>query len=560
MSIKWDHIGQPEFDRFVEALVHRLYDATATVRAVNGRGGDRGIDIEVRQGSRLRIYQLKYYPDGLTGRGRRNSVKVSFDRAMAHDPYEWVLVVPCTLTTPENEFVHGLADGRSVKVHVMNRAELDDRFAAHRDLESYLTRDNLKEDAKIYGQERATLMGGLPDVNMRVRELGQVMDRHLDCDWALDFSRQGDEIVHTLRAKHPRAHETSPITLKITGRNGGMSTDIAAAVRRTIGFGTREEITLPPEAVQRLTVQGPDWLAQDLSDVSVSWQPAGPAPLEGEAAELVFLDADDAVIASYSGKMNSVGAASLGRSVDMNVLGSTLRLLIPHNTATAAQLTFSFRLGEKDTATALKLLALQRRLLIGGAFQIRVNDRTAGAGQLPDTSTPDQLSQIKDLQLYVEDLDVVQRHCERHFPLPDDITSTERITLRIARLLIGGRCVITPFTRSLTLTLNGTDSSVLRMMLNGDPHSFIARMPTFPISVAGHELDLGPIRLFHTRAIAVDTAQALAALNNGDGAGAMVTVEPQEGERYRLFLEDSPDDGRPLLPSPLNLPGFPEPH
>ncbi|WP_433573606.1 hypothetical protein [Streptomyces sp. CA-251247] len=94
MAIEWDRIGQPKFDRIIEALIQRLYDATAEVVPVNGRGGDRGKDIEVRQRGRLRIYQLKYYPDGLTGRGRRTSVKKSFNRAMAHDPYEWVLVVP----------------------------------------------------------------------------------------------------------------------------------------------------------------------------------------------------------------------------------------------------------------------------------------------------------------------------------------------------------------------------------------------------------------------------------------------------------------------------------
>ena len=44
MSIDWDRLNQPTFDRIVEALVrHRFGDK---VRAVNGRGGDDGIDIE----------------------------------------------------------------------------------------------------------------------------------------------------------------------------------------------------------------------------------------------------------------------------------------------------------------------------------------------------------------------------------------------------------------------------------------------------------------------------------------------------------------------------------
>ncbi|MFI7236963.1 hypothetical protein [Streptomyces cyaneofuscatus] len=53
MAIEWDRIGQPGFDRIVEALVHRMYDAAASVEAVNGRGGDAGIDIKVTSGSRV---------------------------------------------------------------------------------------------------------------------------------------------------------------------------------------------------------------------------------------------------------------------------------------------------------------------------------------------------------------------------------------------------------------------------------------------------------------------------------------------------------------------------
>ncbi|MCX4461147.1 hypothetical protein OG585_47270 (plasmid) [Streptomyces sp. NBC_01340] len=52
MAVEWERIGQ---FRIVEALVHRMYDATATVEAVNGRGGDDGIDIAAhRHTSRLR--------------------------------------------------------------------------------------------------------------------------------------------------------------------------------------------------------------------------------------------------------------------------------------------------------------------------------------------------------------------------------------------------------------------------------------------------------------------------------------------------------------------------
>ncbi|BFO23222.1 hypothetical protein SHKM778_96100 (plasmid) [Streptomyces sp. KM77-8] len=85
MAVEWERIGQPAFDRIVEAVVHRVYDAASRVEAVNGRGGDDGIDIKVSHASRIRVFQLKYYPDGFpttSHKGRRGSIKASFTRAM----------------------------------------------------------------------------------------------------------------------------------------------------------------------------------------------------------------------------------------------------------------------------------------------------------------------------------------------------------------------------------------------------------------------------------------------------------------------------------------------
>ncbi|MFD6551154.1 hypothetical protein [Streptomyces sp. NPDC058398] len=92
MAIEWDRIGQPAFDRYVEALLHRMFDDGGPVIVVNGRGGD-GIDLPVTAEVGLRIFQLKCHPDGFPGslKGRRASIKKSFNRAVAHKPAERAL-------------------------------------------------------------------------------------------------------------------------------------------------------------------------------------------------------------------------------------------------------------------------------------------------------------------------------------------------------------------------------------------------------------------------------------------------------------------------------------
>ncbi|MFF4748223.1 hypothetical protein [Streptomyces sp. NPDC001268] len=103
-----------------------------------------------------------------------------------------------------------LAAGQSVRIQVWDRAQLDGLMATHADL------DQLYETAKVYRQERALLMGGTRDVRARVAALGRQVDG-LDDHWTVDFARQGETVVHTLRGKHPRAHQVSPVEISLTG-------------------------------------------------------------------------------------------------------------------------------------------------------------------------------------------------------------------------------------------------------------------------------------------------------------------------------------------------------
>lgn len=204
MAIDWNRIGQREFDRRVEALLYRMFNGpTGAVITVNGRGGDDGIDVQVSTDAGVRIFQLKYYPDGFPGsvKGRRASIKKSFNRAMQHHPVEWTLVVPGTLTPSERSFLDRLAQGHTATVSVLDRPGLDNGFADHPGLEATFTRDQLREAARDFNQEKALLLDQ-HDLVERVRALGDRADT-VDEDWTWDFERRGDLVVRTLRQQHP---------------------------------------------------------------------------------------------------------------------------------------------------------------------------------------------------------------------------------------------------------------------------------------------------------------------------------------------------------------------
>ncbi|MGW5136218.1 hypothetical protein [Streptomyces sp. NPDC004135] len=559
MAVEWDRVGQPGFDRIVEALVHRVYDATARVEAVNGRGGDDGVDIKVTHGSRVRIFQLKYYPDGFPTtayKGRRKSIRQSFARALQHQPWEWILVVPCTLTTAEREFVMSLAAGQAVRVGVWDRAKLDGLLATHADLEASFTRDQLFEAARVYGQERALLMGGVRDVSARVTALGRQADG-LDDHWTVDFARQGKTVVHTLRAKHPRAHEVSPVEITLTG-NGPLAPDLARAVRRSLGFGLPEEVVLPRGAVESLTVSGPDWLSAEHRDVEVRWQPADKVPLAETAVEVAFFDGEH-VTACYPGTLAHVGRGSVGRSVTVDLAGGSLELMVPAASSASASLRFTFSLEKLEPTAGLRLLRIYQRIAAGGAFEVRANAGVIGGGELPPH--PEAARQeAAQLRSYIEDLEAVQRHCEQYFPIPVELTPTDRIALRMARLLIQGHCVASPFMTRARFTLNGQDSPTLRSLLSGEPHAVRGSSAAFALTLAGRHLELGPVHFYHPHVTVdeEDGRRALAALGAGRGEGCEVTVRPVGGECFRHLLHDAAP-GSGWIPVPLELPGFTEP-
>ncbi|MDH6222887.1 hypothetical protein [Streptomyces pseudovenezuelae] len=560
MAVDWERIGQPAFDRIVEAVVHRVHDAAARVEAVNGRGGDDGIDIKVSRGSRIRVFQLKYYPDGFptaSHKGRRGSIKASFTRAMRGEPEEWVLVVPCVLTPTERAFVRSLADGLAVEVQVWDRATLDGLLAVHADLEASFTRDQLFEAAKVYGQERALLMGGVDDVSARVRALGGQADG-LDDHWTIDSARQGDTVVHTLRGKHPRAHEVSPVMFTLTGI-GPLAPEQSEAVRRSLGYGLDEKVVLPHGAVEKVTVTGPEFLGRELENAEVRWGPTEEGPAAGVEADLVFLDGDQ-ITASYPGKLKHLGLGSVGRSVRMELAGGRLQLLMPENPQTAASLTFSFSLEGLEPAAALRVLRLHRRMADGGIFEVRTGAGAVGGGEIPPSAEA-VYRDFAQLQLFLEDLEVVQRHSEQYFPVPGELTRDERIVLRVARLLADGHCVVCPFLPEVRLTLNGRDTPATRALLGGEVQPLHLPCEAFPVQIAGRRLELGPVFVSHPEvAVAAGSrGPALAALTAGRGDGVEVGMRPVGGGRFRLVLQRSPN-GSGMTPVPLGLPGFREPH
>ncbi|MFG1697263.1 hypothetical protein [Nonomuraea sp. NPDC049309] len=565
MAIEWKFLEQKRFDRIVESIVHRMYSDTATVEVVDGRGGDGGRDIVVTQGSRVRIFQLKFFPEGFPkeNRTRRRQIKDSFARAMEHSPYEWTLVVPCNLTPNEKEFIDELKIGHDVRVSVMGRVELDAKMIDLPDLEAHYQRDPLIENVKILNQERAFLLGGPSDLDHRVLDLGKVVDQ-CDEDWTFDFSRQGDQVFRTLRAKHPRAHERSPIQLTVE-HSLGEDSALSQQIRRTFGYGTDEKVVLPAEIVERLTITGPEWLSETVEHVHVELLPSSLASDQDVRLELRVLDDTGRRLASHHAKVQHGNAGYEGRCLKATFYNvAELIFMFPYDKERPATLSYAYKVDEANPADLLRAMRLIKQLHKTCTGEIYLNGQRLGVASFTakdhSSDVRAHLDEVRRCEQLAEDLDIVQRHCDSFFPVPVQLSGVERAVLRMVRLLVEGKCAVHPMARCLTATLTGSESNELRLILSGNPQSIRLDLSECTMEIAGHELEIGDVMLFHTRVIAVNADQVTQALDAGSAKGCVVKLQPEGEEHFHAFMPARwPSDSMPVVPTPWGLPELAEP-
>jgi len=99
-------LGSALFEELCGQIIRQI-DPSA--QHLYGKGGDEGIDVRAGEldpdlraasGTKLTIWQVKFFRDGIKD-SQRMQVESSFKRALTHKPERWVLCVPRPLTVPE---------------------------------------------------------------------------------------------------------------------------------------------------------------------------------------------------------------------------------------------------------------------------------------------------------------------------------------------------------------------------------------------------------------------------------------------------------------------------
>lgn len=263
-------------------------------------------------------------------------------------------------------------------------------------------------------------------------------------------------------------------------------------------------------------------------------------------------------------ELYGIGSGEKGFCLEADFYGAaaSLRFLCPFDRASPGTLDARHHLVRAEPVVALRTLRLNRELLTCDQLEVTVDGRSLGTFSFDQHRLFDQTqtSMLDDFEALAYDLDVVQRHCNTYFPIPETLEPYDRVLLRVARLLIEGNCVAYPGVRTLTVTLAGADSEALRKLLSGEPGVIRTEDSRYQISIDGHELNLGRVSFFNT-VVAEDHEKANQALDEGRAEGIRVQLRPAEnGRKFRAYMPDKiTDPQRRLTPTPWGLPGVVEP-
>lgn len=561
-AMNWTGNGKDGFDDRVEAVYKRLNkDLKGDAYAVNGRGGDNGIDIYVKREGRVTIVQVKFFPEGFAGgfaKSRRPQIRRSFEKALINEPDEWVLVVPATLTNSERKYVMNLTKEDTPEITIVDLPSLNEMTAGMSDLVTYFERDALEHAAKTYNQERAILID-TDDLVARVAALGEQADT-LDPDWTFSFFRDGDVVGRQLVAKNIDAAKRSPITATVGLDLSGVGDDFRKAVDRSLGYGTPERLDLPATVVATFKVDGPAFIATDDANVKVSFIPDQKDVPNHMVA--LRLQGQDGSSTTYTGKSTWVGSAARGRSLHVRFF-DTLRieLLMPFDRTQEVTLNLDLEPTGKEPAAVLRSIEAAGRLQNAAVVEMTIDGEgplSFTRPPLPDGKEAPLSNSFAALKAIAEDLVIVQPTLNVYFGFPAAPSVDEMIELRCLRLMLQGKAIVLHEADQVSPVLNGKDSPQMREMLSKGSTSMVITHTEFTYSLFGHDLEAGMARIYAPRIHPLDGAALITALKEGRAGGMKMTFRTDDGYGMWMFLperfkEDA--DGR-VRPVPLGLPGI----
>jgi hypothetical protein len=561
-NVDWAHILETQFNQLVEALLVREYTGNGLVaQALDGRGGDGGIDVDVRSKKTdqlTRIFQLKYFPEGFSGGfvNRRSQIKESLTTAINEQkPPHWTLVTPRKVTSRERKAVRAMRDGHVVTVSFVGPPELDGLLAKHPDVERRFTTDSALELLTAVHRPEAALKNA-SDLAGEVSRLGEHADSRSEY-WGTAFSRAPDgTITESVFAKRPDAAQREPLRINLTLQFSPDDQELRARFEGAMKFGMTEPIEVPDGVLKSFEKIGPDWFQALHQGGRLEL-----GPTQGDLAlkhvSVVLRDKNDNVISRLPGVVASIAGGYGGATLSVELDGGlTQHWLVPLALSDPGSINFTTHFAghaAHEIRRAVRFINhLQNSCSVGVSIE--------GAEPMWVILQGNQ-GKIIDPTLaeFVDDLCILEEHFDVALRLPDgggDLS--DRIWARILVRLLNGEAVAHPDTGSFTATLTGSLESSMEDLLTSGA-AILIRNEGFSIELFGEQFVLGEIAYYTHSAVIDGASEILEVLKSGNGVGQEISIRPIDDLPWVIYcpplLEVATNT---VITEPWDINGIPE--
>ena len=298
-QVQWGIVGHAMCEAMVKVLIKRLHP---TVQAIDGSGGDGGIDLLMHTEHGLVIYQIKSFTERMTS-SRRQKVERSLERASAHDPVRWHLVVPIDPTPGELAWFEQLTEQYPFECVWDDKTWLDSEMAQRPDIPRYYLYGGESEIValleSISPEHPAVTLGAAAASGDRVAEIVAHLNK-LDPHYVFDITARHDGTVSwATLPRYPGAGQDRPAaTTRLAFPSTAEGAHARQMVEELFDYGT--PYVVPPEYVAEVSIHVPAGLWGTFAGGELALSTHAAEPQQPFAAALQAVGAHGAVLAQMS--------------------------------------------------------------------------------------------------------------------------------------------------------------------------------------------------------------------------------------------------------------------
>ena len=538
--VHWATIDQTTCEVMLKVLIQRLHP---TVQAIDGSGGDGGIDLLMHTESGLVIYQIKSFTGRLAG-NRRDQVARSLERASQHGPVEWHLVVPIDPTPRELEWFENLTEPCPFSCDWDGRTWVDSEMSQRPEIADYYlhgSEGRVLAVLREIGAEHPALDHGVAAASMS--RIGEIVRRLNTLDPHYEFSvtvEPDGAVGWAAFPRYPGAERDRPAaTVQLAFPDTPDGAHARRMVEELFDYGT--PCVVPPDYVEGVSVHVPAGLERTYTGGSLALSASLPEPQQPLEAALRAVDAQGAMLAQLPLEETEKTVGHRGVRLLLRDKSAALSVQAQFETSDGSGW-MTARYDHPDEFWPLDLLPAAKfweAIDQADHLALVVNGETIGRGGF---DVDDAFFGEGDAEyvLFTEHLAHLQATTGVFFPIRGEVTVEDaRDVVLASRLLQGERITQTWTEFSMTITPEGRGPVAAALQdaaeAAGTPATTIRSGAQFSITVQGTTVPIGMLMR------EIDSARVLSWIEAGDGAPpgtSTIVLVPAATNTLTMFLDD----------------------